>query len=74
MGRNIMETNMLDKLLTFKEVGEITGLHPSSLRRKANNPDDPFPRFYTYSTRYSRFKESEIEAWINNLKPNRDPK
>ena len=64
---------MLDKLLTFKEVAEITGLHPSSLRRKANNPNDPFPSFYTYSTRYSRFKESEIKAWIDSLKPSHVP-
>lgn len=61
---------MIDRLLTFKEVAQITGLHPSSLRRKANDADDPFPRFYTYSTRYARFKESEIQAWIKLLEPN----
>jgi len=64
---------MIERLLTFKEVAEITGLHPSSLRRKANDPGDPFPRFYTYSTRYARFKESEIEAWIKKLEPNYVP-
>jgi len=62
-----MELIMIERLITFKEVAEITGLHPSSVRRKANDPDDPFPRFYTYSTRYARFKESEIKAWINQL-------
>lgn len=60
---------MIDTLLTFKEVAQITRLHPSSVRRKANDPDDPFPQFYTYGIRYARFKESEINAWISELEP-----
>lgn len=58
---------MIDRLLTFDEVSHITGLHKSSLRRKAHDPNDPFPKFYTYGIRYARFKESEIEAWVNAL-------
>ncbi len=60
---------MIDTLLTFKEVAKITRLHPSSLRRKANDPGDPFPRFYTYGIRYARFKESEIKQWLEALEP-----
>ena len=58
---------MTDRLLTFKEVSQIIGLHKSSIYRKAHDPDDPFPGYYTYGTRYARFKESEIENWVNQL-------
>ena len=58
---------MIDRLLTFDEVSQITGLHKSSLRRKAHDPADPFPKFYTYGIRYARFKESEVETWVNEL-------
>lgn len=60
---------MLDRLLTFEEVSRITGLHKSSLYRKAHEVSDPFPNYYSYGTRYARFKESEIETWINALEP-----
>ena len=60
---------MIDKLLTFDEVSEITRLHKSSLYRKAHDPDDPFPNYYTYGPRYARFKESEIQTWLNELEP-----
>ena len=58
---------MIDKLLKFEEVSEITGLHKSSLYRKAHDETDPFPNYYTYGTRYARFKESESELWVNQL-------
>lgn len=58
---------MIDKLLTFSEVSHITGLHKSSLYRKAHDPNDPFPNYCTYGPRYARFKESEIETWVNEL-------
>ena len=58
---------MFERLLTYDEVSEITRLHKSSIRRKANDPTDPFPNAYVYGTRYARFKESEIAAWINIL-------
>ena len=60
---------MLERLLTFPEVSDIIGLHRASLYRKASDPDDPFPNYYSYGTRYSRFKKSEIENWINQLEP-----
>ena len=60
---------MIDRLLTFKEVSHITGLHKSSLYRKAREETDPFPNYYTYGPRYARFKSSEIEAWMNELEP-----
>ena len=60
---------MIEKLLTFKEVSEITGLHKSSLYRKAHDESDPFPNYYTYGTHYARFKESDIKAWVNQLEP-----
>ena len=60
---------MLERLLTFAEVSDITGLHKSSLYRKAHDPDDPFPNYYTYGVRYARFKESEIKTWLNQLEP-----
>ena len=58
---------MLERLLTYEEVAHITGLHKSSLYRKANDENDPFPKPYSYGPRYSRFKESEIKAWIDQL-------
>ena len=60
---------MIDKLLTFDEVAEITRLHKSSLYRKAHDPDDPFPNYYVYGPRYARFKTSEIQTWLNELEP-----
>ena len=60
---------MIDKLLTFDEVAEITRLHKSSLYRKAHEETDPFPSYYIYGPRYARFKASEIENWLNNLEP-----
>ena len=60
---------MLERLLTFTEVSHITGLHKSSLYRKAHDGDDPFPNYYSYGPRYARFKESEIENWVNRLEP-----
>lgn len=58
---------MVEKLITFQEVSKITGLHKSSLYRKSNDDTDPFPKYYTYGPRYARFKESEIERWVNQL-------
>ena len=58
---------MIDKLLTFDEVSE--RLHKSSLYRKAHDPGDPFPNYYVYGPRYARFKESEIQTWLNELEP-----
>ena len=60
---------MIEKLLTFKEVAAITGLHVSSLYRKSHDPEDPFPNYYTYGPRYARYKKSEIENWLNKLEP-----
>ena len=60
---------MIERLLTFTEVSHITGLHKSSLYRKAHDADDPFPNYYSYGPRYARFKESEIENWLNQLEP-----
>ena len=60
---------MTEKLLTFKEVSDITGLHKSSLYRKSHDPEDIFPTYYTYGTRYARYKKSEIENWLNQLEP-----
>ena len=60
---------MNEKLLTFKEVSDITGLHKSSLYRKSHDPGDIFPTYYTYGTRYARYKKSEIENWLNQLEP-----
>lgn len=60
---------MIDRLLTFQEVACITGLHKSSVYRKAHDETDPFPNYYSYGPRYARFKESEIENWVNSLEP-----
>ena len=60
---------MIDRLLTFEVVSQITGLHRSSLYRKAHDKDDPFPNYYTYGPRYARFKESEVKSWLNQLEP-----
>ena len=60
---------MIENLLTFREVSKITGLHVSSLYRKAQDETDPFPNYYTHGPRYARFKMSDIENWINRLEP-----
>ena len=60
---------MIDKLLTFDEVSEITGLHKSSLYRKSHDQADPFPNYYTYGPRYARFKEAEVRNWVDQLEP-----
>lgn len=60
----------MEQLLTEKEVLRITGLRSRvTLWRKGRDPNDPFPRPYTDGVRLKRWKQSDIEAWIDNLQP-----
>jgi len=59
---------MTEKLLTSKDVQEITGIKSrSTLWRKSNSADDHFPKPYRYGSQFTRWKLSEIEEWINTL-------
>lgn len=57
-----------DTLLTAKDVQSITGIKSrATLWRKSNNDGDRFPRAYREGTHFTRWKLSEINAWINAL-------
>ncbi len=57
-------------LLSAEEVQKITGYKSRvSLWKKSRNKDDPFPRPYKSGTHFTRWKLSEIEAWMDQLEP-----
>jgi len=57
-------------LLRSDQVLEITGFQNRvSLWRKSRNKQDPFPMPYKYGGHFTRWKLSEIEAWMDQLEP-----
>lgn len=59
---------MTEKLLSAKDVQEITGIKSrSTLWRKSRDVKDQFPMPYSQGTCFTRWKLSEVEEWIDNL-------
>lgn len=56
---------MADKLLSFSQVKEITGLSRTTIWRyeQTNN----FPQHISLSKRCIRWRESEVLAWMESL-------
>ncbi|WP_026941014.1 helix-turn-helix transcriptional regulator [Hellea balneolensis] len=59
---------MTDQLLTSKDVQAITGIKSrATLWKKSRNLEDRFPLPYQDGTRFTRWKLSEIQKWIDEL-------
>ena len=59
---------MTEKLLSAKDVQEITGIKSrSTLWRKSRDVKDHFPMPYSHGTCFTRWKLSEVEEWIDKL-------
>ena len=56
---------MTDKLLSFPQVKEMTGLSRTTIWRYEQK--DTFPQHITLSKRCIRWRESEVMAWMNGL-------
>jgi len=56
---------MTEKLLSFPQVKELTGLSRTTIWRYEQQ--GRFPQHVTLSSRCIRWKESEIKAWIHKL-------
>jgi len=57
-----------DRLLTSNDVLEITSLKSRvTLWRKSRDPNDPFPRPYKFGSKSTRWKLSELKAWMAEL-------
>jgi prophage regulatory protein len=59
-----MSTNSPGRILRLKSVLERTGLSPSTLYRKIQL--GTFPKQLRISTRCAGWRESEVDAWVNN--------
>ena len=58
----------IDFLLTTKDVLKITGFRNRvSLWRKSRNENDPFPRPLKDGHHFTRWRQSDIEKWMNDL-------
>lgn len=53
-----------DQLITIAIVAEITGLAPSTIRRRAAEPSDSFPAPLKIGPNAVRWRRSELENWI----------
>ncbi|HEX8127053.1 MAG TPA: AlpA family phage regulatory protein [Allosphingosinicella sp.] len=60
----LMSTNSPGRILRLKSVLERTGLSPSTLYRKIQL--GTFPKQLRISTRCAGWRESEVDAWVNN--------
>lgn len=57
-----------EKLLTYKDVQEITGIKSRvTLWKKSKNDNDDFPKPYRIGSHFTRWKLSEIQDWIDQL-------
>jgi len=57
-----------EELLTYKDVQELTKIKSrATIWRKSRSHDDAFPRPYKDGTHFTRWKLSEIEAWMDEL-------
>lgn len=58
----------MDKLMTAEEVLDVTSLKSRvSLWKKSRDEKDTFPKPYRLGNRHTRWKRSEIEAWVDEL-------
>ena len=61
---------MTDQLLTSKDVQAITGIKSrATLWRKSRDVCDRFPLPYQDGSRFTRWKLSDIQQWIDQLEP-----
>jgi predicted DNA-binding transcriptional regulator AlpA len=59
---------MTEQLLTSKDVQEITGIKSRyTLWKKSRNKLDNFPMPYKDGSKFTRWKMSEVQAWIDTL-------
>ena len=59
---------MTERLLSSKEVQEMTGIRSrSTLWKKSRNEKDTFPMPYKDGCKFTRWKMSEVQAWIEQL-------
>lgn len=56
-----------DRLMKLREVENMAGLGKSSIYRRIATGE--FPRPVTLSPNVVRWRESEISAWLNSLRP-----
>jgi len=62
------------KLIRKKPTSLKVGLHPVTVMRKANDPEDDFPASIPLSSNVVCFDEDEIDAWIKRRKDARPVK
>lgn len=60
----------MDKLLTIKDLCERFRVSPSVIYEKVTNKEIPHIRLGTGPKAHIRFREKDIEAWIDSLKVN----
>jgi len=59
---------MTEQLLTYNDVQTMTGIKSRvTLWRKSKDVNDNFPRSYKVGNHFTRWKLSEIQAWIEQL-------
>jgi len=59
---------MTEQLLTYDDVQAMTGIKSRvTLWRKSKDDNDNFPRSYKVGPHFTRWKLSEIQAWIEQL-------
>jgi len=59
---------MTEKLLTYDDVQSMTGIKSRvTLWRKSKDEEDEFPKPYKIGSHFTRWKLSEIQAWIDQL-------
>lgn len=56
-----------DSLLPMKAVLKLTGLRSRTSIYRLIDKDDNFPRPVRLGTRGTRFRQSEVDAWIRSL-------
>lgn len=59
------DNTMTDKLLSFPQVKDLTGLSRTTIWRYEQS--NHFPQHITLSKRCIRWRESEVMAWMNGL-------
>ena len=59
---------MIDQLLTAKDVLRLTGIKSrSTLWCKSNDENDKFPKPLKDGTHFTRWKSTDIQAWLEYL-------
>ncbi|MGE3245577.1 MAG: helix-turn-helix transcriptional regulator [Beijerinckiaceae bacterium] len=52
-----------DKILTYKQAAGVVGLSVSTLKRRAEDPEDDFPKPFLIGKRRKGYLLSAIQAW-----------